>query len=92
MSELVDQIYKKERQYTNNYDKDNILNGRSPIFDLQRFNHLKSHTGVEINFNPKSAQRQEISTVPSQLALITGIKRPLVQLRETFPIAMTEAS
>ena len=65
VSELVDQIYKKERQYTKNYDKDNILNGRSPIFDLQKFYNLKSHTGVETTFTTRPAQRQDISTVPS---------------------------
>ena len=92
VSELVDQIYKKERQYTKNYDKDNILNGRSPIFDLQKFHNLKSHTGVETSFAPKQAVRHEISMVPSQLSLITGLKRPLPQLMDTFPLAMTELS
>lgn len=46
---LIDEIYKKERMYIRNYDKDNILTVRSPIFELQKFHNLKSSTGVELH-------------------------------------------
>ena len=47
MSYLIDEIYSKERKYVKNVDKDNFLNAKSPIFQLDTFRHLKSNTGVE---------------------------------------------
>lgn len=74
VSELIDQIYKKERRYTKNYDKDNILNGRSAIFNLQKYHNLKTQTGVESNVVPNPVNYREILSIPSQLSLITGLK------------------
>jgi hypothetical protein len=34
VSSLIDEIYRKERAYIGNYDKNNILTIRSPIFEL----------------------------------------------------------
>jgi len=31
---IIDSLYKKERKYVSNADKDNYLNFRSPIFEL----------------------------------------------------------
>ena len=47
VSYLIDEIYSKERKYVKNIDKDNFLNAKSPIFQLDTFRHLKSNTGVE---------------------------------------------
>ena len=47
VSYLIDEIYSKERKYVKNHDKDNFLNAKSPIFQLDTFRHLKSNTGVE---------------------------------------------
>jgi len=46
---LIDEIYSKERKYVKNYDKDNFLNSKSPIFELQKYANLKTLTGVEKN-------------------------------------------
>jgi len=44
---LIDQIYKKERQYISNFDKDNMLLVNSPIFDLDQIKAIRTVTGVE---------------------------------------------
>ena len=44
---MIDEIYRKERRYIRNFDKDNFLLGQSPIFELERILNLKTHTGVE---------------------------------------------
>ena len=47
VSKMINSIYKKERQYVANYDKDNFLNKHSAIFELSKFHRLKSVTGVD---------------------------------------------
>lgn len=56
---MIDEIYKKERQYVPSFDKDNILTVRSPIFELQKYHKLKSHTGVEQANIPNFSQMTE---------------------------------
>lgn len=34
---MIDEIYKKERQYIPSFDKDNILSSKSAIFELQKY-------------------------------------------------------
>ena len=46
VSSMINDIYKKERKYISNYDRDNILCDRSPIFHLETSYKLKSVTGV----------------------------------------------
>ena len=36
VQEMINDIYRKERQYIPSYDKDNQLSKHSPIFELQR--------------------------------------------------------
>jgi len=31
---MINEIYRKERKYVSNFDRDNILMGNSPIFEL----------------------------------------------------------
>lgn len=31
---MIDEIYKKERKYVTNFDRDNMLTSHSPIFEL----------------------------------------------------------
>lgn len=38
---MIDDFYVKDRAYVSNTDKDNFLNYRSPIFDLQTYHNLK---------------------------------------------------
>lgn len=78
---MIDEIYRKERQYVPSYDKDNILQIRSPIFELQKYHNLKSQTGVETHNKAPSQQThyvQKLPTLseepPSQLSLINQIK------------------
>ena len=40
---IIDSLYKKERKYVSNADKDNYLNYRSPIFELQKYHVLKTN-------------------------------------------------
>jgi hypothetical protein len=40
---IIDSLYKKERKYVSNADKDNYLNFRSPIFELQKYHALKTN-------------------------------------------------
>ena len=39
---MIDNLYQKERKYVRNTEKDNFLNFRSPIFELQKFHNLKA--------------------------------------------------
>jgi hypothetical protein len=60
---LIDEIYKKERKYIGNYDSDNILCSRSPIFHLETIHHLKQ--------TPKDTiQPAQLTTLPSQLHIV----------------------
>lgn len=43
MGTVIDDLYSKERKYVRNKDKDNFLNYRSPIFELQKYHHLKAN-------------------------------------------------
>ena len=40
VTNIIDDVYKKERRYITNTDKDNFINYKSPIFDLQRFHNI----------------------------------------------------
>jgi hypothetical protein len=44
---MIDDIYKKERLYVSSVDRDNTFTPREPIFQLERYRNLKTHTGVE---------------------------------------------
>ena len=59
VSYLIDEIYSKERKYVRNHDKDNFLNAKSPIFQLDTFRHLKSNTGVEKRDYSRLAAHQQ---------------------------------
>jgi len=43
VTNIIDDVYKKERRYISNTDKDNFLNFKSPIFELQRFHNIKPY-------------------------------------------------
>jgi hypothetical protein len=43
VTQLIDDVYKKERRYITNTDKDNFFNFNSPIFELQRFHNIKPY-------------------------------------------------
>jgi hypothetical protein len=43
VGQVIDDLYSKERKYVGNKDKDNFLNFRSPIFELQKYHNLKAN-------------------------------------------------
>ncbi len=48
---MIDDIYKKERVYISSVDRDNTFTPMEPIFHLERYRNLKTHTGVEKGAN-----------------------------------------
>lgn len=75
VSGLIDQIYKKERMYISNYDKDNILLVRGPIFGLDDCHVLKTNTGVEKPLQQPELQEPTLSEKIEALNFVSAIER-----------------
>ena len=95
VSYLIDEIYSKERKYVKNVDKDNFLNAKSPIFQLDTFRHLKSNTGVEkrgysSHVTQPDAEHRDVD-LSLQCTAGTG-KQPTRPGVETLPVSIPLAA